>query len=106
MKSYYLNKDVLEVLSFQARSREVWLKDCSPRPLKADNVGEMKSLIERYGVDQPFSIYMSIEEFSEPGLLGELRPEQLRIGWDWAVDLDSEDFEASRRAAALSLIHI
>jgi len=103
MKSYYLNNDVLEALVFQAWSREVWLKDCSPRPLKADNVGEMKSLIERYGVDQPFSIYMSIEEFSEPGLLGELRPEQLRIGWDWAVDLDSEDFEASRRAAAKAL---
>jgi len=102
MKSFYLRNDVLEALAFQATNRELalyWGKDRTIRGLKAESVEELRSIIDRYTTDRPFSILRSVEEFSEPLEVGNKPPSSLRIGWDLLVDIDSENFNDSRRAA-------
>ena len=102
MKRFYLRDDFLEMIEPWLWGREIWLSN-APRPLKADDKNEFKDLIERYGVNEPFHFFLSVEIFSEPLKLKTERPESLRVSWDFFLDLDSEDFTATKRAAAKAL---
>ena len=106
MKLFYLRKDILEALAFQTPFHELafsWGKDKTIRYLKADNIDELKALLERYGTNEPFAVFRSVESFSNPLELRDKPPSALRIGWDFILDLDSDDFESCRRATVKTI---
>jgi hypothetical protein len=103
LRSYYLRPEILEALYSQADGREIWLGKGSPRPLAAESREELRGLIERYGSELPFPFFFSVEVFREPLRVGVEPAESQRLDWAFFLDLDSEDFEAARRAAAKGL---
>ena len=90
---------ILEAISAWLYGRELWLGDGSPRPLKAENEQELKTLIDRYGSDDIFPIFLSVEVFSDPLKLNKSSAEHLRVSWDFFLDIDSEKFDYTKRAA-------
>ena len=100
MKRFYLRDDFLSVIEPWLWMREIWFPGTyAPRPLKADGADEFKMLVEKYGVNEPFGLFISVETFRDPFKVGVERPESLRVGWDFFLDLDAEDFEDAKRAA-------
>jgi len=98
----YYQGEVLDALALQCRGREVWLRrgdTPSPRPLKADTREEMRALIEHFSGPGYLSVYASVERFSDPLKLAEEKPEALRVGWDFVLDLDAEDLDRARESA-------
>jgi hypothetical protein len=86
---YYSHQDILDALAFQCKNREVFLKGknyVSHRPLKAGNKDELDALIRKYNFKEPFGIFSSLELYDNPLNYGK------RIGWDFAIDLDGDNF--------------
>jgi hypothetical protein len=100
VKQFYLRDDFLSIIEPWLWMREIWFPGTgAPRPLKADNKEEFRLLIEKYGVNKPFGIYISTEIFQDP-LKVKDKAESLRISWDFFLDLDSENLEDAKRAAS------
>jgi len=101
VKQFYLRDDFLSMIEPWLWMRELWLLGTyAPRPLKADNKEEFRLLIEKYGVDKPFGLYISVATFSDPLKVDDKSAESLRVGWDFFLDLDSESLEDAKRAAS------
>jgi hypothetical protein len=88
--SYHFRDDILEALAFQCKQREVFLKSkdhVSHRPLKVDSEEELDAFINKYNFKEPFGILASLENYSNPLDYNSI------IGWDFAIDLDGDNFD-------------
>lgn len=99
LKKFYLSNEFLNMIEPWLFGRELWFGQGSLRPLKACSIEEFKVLVSRLRLNDPFPFFFSVETFSDPSMLEKEDPNKLRINWDFFLDLDSEDFEAARRAA-------
>ncbi len=105
LRFYQRNPDVLYDMIRSAQNREVTFRyesgSFGKRPNTLENEGDVLQLVRR-GV---ISLHMSVERWNNPlDLSTSLRRKQLdemRIGWDLVIDLDSKDFEYSKYTAKL-----
>lgn len=104
-REYYSREDVQRALLEQARDREVQV--CfgagvmGPRPEIVSSLGDIKDLV-RQGMT---SFHISVERWKDPLRLksgmSKRELDELRIGWDLLIDLDSKCLEFSVYACQL-----
>jgi hypothetical protein len=110
MIDWYARADIQAALVAQlGENREAWVSAenyTSPRPRIVKSSSDLLQLIPRNRI---CSVCTSIESFKDPLLLGTQTAETLRIGWDFVLDIDSnEGLEAAKRCtkAVVKLLRI
>ena len=101
--TFQKRKHFLEALAYQCKGREVFLRRGSvpsKRPLKAEDSGELRRLIDDFPGSETLSVYASVERFSDSLRLGVEKPEALRIGWDLFVDVDAGNLDDAKVCTA------
>jgi len=100
---FYRREEVLEALFLQVEEREVWVRwgeEPGPRPCEVRSLEELRELIFR-GADKGLvKVYRSVEAFRDVSKLGECDPRELRKGWDYVIDIDSDDLEGAKGLAS------
>ena len=99
LNEFYRSEEVLEALLLQLKSREAWVRwggEPGPRPCVVESLDGLKELIFRKAALGIVEVFHSVELFSDPMKLEASDPSQLRIGWDYVIDIDSEDLEAAK----------
>ncbi|RDD52403.1 hypothetical protein BA065_01975, partial [Nanoarchaeota archaeon NZ13-N] len=99
-KFYENNREVVEDIVQISQNREVgYLLEnmkFGNRPSVIENTGDIFSLIDKGAV----SFHISLERWSNPLMLKEVKSKRemndLRIGWDLILDIDSENIEVSK----------
>ncbi|RIB35214.1 MAG: hypothetical protein BXU00_02700 [Candidatus Nanoclepta minutus] len=99
-KFYENNREVVEDIVQISQNREVgYLLEnmkFGNRPSVIENTGDIFNLIDKGAV----SFHISLERWSNPLMLKEVKSKRemndLRIGWDLILDIDSENIEVSK----------
>jgi len=102
-KFYSENREVVEDIVKISYNREVgYLLEnlkFGPRPSVIEDVGDFFTLIDKGAV----SFHISLERWSNPLLLKDVKSRKemnnLRIGWDLILDIDTEELEISKLVA-------
>jgi len=99
-KFYNENREVVEDIVKISYNREVgYLLEnmkFGPRPSVIENVGDFFTMLDKGAI----SFHISLERWSNPMMLKDVKSKKemnnLRIGWDLILDIDTEEFEISK----------
>ncbi len=104
IREYYLQEDIVEEMVRCAKYREfapTYPQGYGRRPDSINYASDFKEYVEKGAI----AFHGSVERWKNPLLIGNIKMDKLRKGWDLIIDIDADDGMIYAKKAAKTLIN-